>query len=72
MDVSSPEELLAEARSLEASYRGRMGATGSLFRLETTLSNINDFAAFVALGHGMQPQVTGVIWGSLKLIFMVS
>lgn len=65
VDVVGPEELLEEARSLETAARDRS-------RLESILSQINNFAAVVALSNGFEPKVTGAVWGSLKIILMVS
>lgn len=72
VDANGPEELLVEARSLEPFFRGQTRATGTIVRYESVLSQINDFAAFVAVSSGLQPKVTGVVWGSLKIIFMVA
>ena len=70
-DISSPEEVLSAAKALEPLQRSSSGSTGSLFRLEFILGNINDFAAIFALGSGAQPRVTGAVWGSLKVLLMV-
>lgn len=70
-DISSPEEVLSAAKALEPLQRSSSGSTGSLFRLESILGNINDFAAIFALGSGAQPRVTGAVWGTLKILLMV-
>lgn len=67
-DAVGPEELLEEAQALEANVRDKSSST---FRLESILAQINDFAAVVALSNGFEPKVTGVVWGSLKIILMV-
>ncbi|KAI6840937.1 hypothetical protein KC340_g1632 [Hortaea werneckii] len=71
-DISSPEEVLSAAKALEPLQRSSSGSTGSLFRLEFILGNINDFAAIFALGSGAQPRVTGAVWGSLKVLLMLA
>lgn len=71
-DISSPEEVLAAAKALEPLQRSTAWASGSLFRLESILGNINDFAAIFALGKGAEPHVTGAVWGTLKILLMVS
>jgi len=70
-DISSPEEVLSAAKALEPLRRSASGSPGSLFRLESILGNINDFAAIFALGSGAEPRVTGAVWGSLKILLMV-
>ena len=70
-DISSPEEVLSAAKALEPLQRSASGSPGSLFRLESILGNINDFAAIFALGSGAEPRVTGAVWGSLKILLMV-
>lgn len=70
-DISSPEEVLSAAKALEPLQRSASGSSGSLFRLESILGNINDFAAIFALGSGAEPRVTGAVWGSLKILLMV-
>lgn len=71
-DISSPEEVLSAAKALEPLQRSASGSPGSLFRLESILGNINDFAAIFALGSGAEPRVTGAVWGSLKILLMVN
>jgi hypothetical protein len=71
-DISSPEEVLAAARALRPLQRTSSGSSGSLFRLESILGKINDFAAIFALGKGADPRVTGAVWGSLKILLKVS
>lgn len=70
-DVASLEEVLAEVRALEPLQRSTGGGSGSLFRLESILGNINDFAAIFALSKGAEPRITGAVWGSLKILLMV-
>ncbi|KAI7459755.1 hypothetical protein KC357_g9118 [Hortaea werneckii] len=71
-DISSPEEVLSAAKALEPLQRSASGTPGSLFRLESILGNINDFAAIFALGSGAEPRVTGAVWGSLKILLMLA
>ncbi|KAI7261945.1 hypothetical protein KC335_g10470 [Hortaea werneckii] len=71
-DISSPEEVLSAAKALEPLQRSASGSPGSLFRLESILGNINDFAAIFALGSGAEPRVTGAVWGSLKILLMLA
>ncbi|KAI7293804.1 hypothetical protein KC343_g149 [Hortaea werneckii] len=71
-DISSPEEVLSAAKALEPLQRSAFGTPGSLFRLESILGNINDFAAIFALGNGAEPRVTGAVWGSLKILLMLA
>ena len=70
-DVRGPDELLIQAKDMEPRGRSNSSQSGSLFRLESILSHINDFAAIAALSNGAGAQITGIVWGSLKVILTV-
>ena len=56
---------------MEPSKARGSGLTGSLGRLEPILSHINDFAAVIAVCSGADMKTAGLVWGSLKMIFLV-
>jgi hypothetical protein len=71
LDVGSVEELLAQAKAMEPALSSR--SRPSLFkRLESILPHINDFAAIIAVCSGTDAKATGLVWGSLKVVFMVA
>jgi hypothetical protein len=70
LDVDNVEELLAQARAMEPALSSR-GRPSSVKRLESILPHINDFAAIIAVCSGADAKATGLVWGSLKVVFMV-
>jgi hypothetical protein len=71
LDVNNVEELLAQAKAMEPGLSSR-SKTSSFNRLEKILPHINDFAAIVAVCSGADAKATGLVWGSLKVVFMVT
>lgn len=70
IDVENVEELLAQAKAMEPALSGR-GRPSTFKRLESILPHINDFAAIIAVCSGADAKATGLVWGSLKVVFMV-
>ena len=70
-ELSTPEEILEQAKALPPLNASRNGSTKPIFRLQTILQHMNDFAAIVALSSGAGPHVAGVVWGSMKVILLV-
>lgn len=70
LDVDNVEELLAQAKAMEPALSSR-GRPSSFKRLESILPHINDFAAIIAVCSGADAKATGLVWGSLKVVFMV-
>lgn len=70
LDVDNVEELLAQAKAMEPATSAR-SKPSSFKRLESILPHINDFAAVIAVCSGADAKATGLVWGSLKVVFMV-
>ena len=71
LDVDNVEELLAQAKAMEPALSGR-SKLSSFKRLELILPHINDFAAIIAVCSGADAKATSLVWGSLKVVFMVA
>ncbi|KAI9794605.1 MAG: hypothetical protein M1816_004492 [Peltula sp. TS41687] len=72
LEVDSVEELLNQAKALQP-QSPRIGKhSASLSQLEPILSQINDFAALIALYSGADAKATGLVWGSLRLILTLA
>lgn len=69
-DVQSLEELLDQARRDALSSGGK--SLIAFRRMEPILSHFSDFAAVVAICSGADAKVSGLVWGSLRVIFRVS
>lgn len=69
--MDNVEELLAQAKAMEPALSGR-SKPSSFKRLESILPHINDFAAIIAVCSGADAKATGLVWGSLKVVFMVA
>ncbi len=67
-DIKDPEELLNQIRSLPASDRG----PEELKALKKVLVGLSDFVAVAAWALGMNGRVAAVIWGSIRLLLVVS
>ena len=68
--MDNVEELLAQAKAMGPALSGR-SKSSSFKRLESILPHINDFAAIIAVCSGADAKATGLVWGSLKVVFMV-
>jgi len=65
------EELLNEARSLEAKHSRRNDPSVAVGRLEPILSQLNNFAAIMALCFGTNAETAALVWGSVRMILSV-
>lgn len=66
--IKDPEELLNQVKAFPASSRG----PEDFDVLKKVLLGLSDFAAVAALALGMNGRVAGVIWGSIRLLLLVS
>ena len=71
LGVTSMEELLTQAKSLEPPASRNSSALNSLSRLEPILGHLNDFSAVVALCLGADAKSAAIVWGSIRLILTV-
>ena len=71
-NVASVEDLLKQTKAMEPSATRGSKLPSSLARLEPILSRINDFAAVIAVCSGADMKTAGLVWGSLRMILMVS
>ncbi|KAG9240863.1 hypothetical protein BJ878DRAFT_536863 [Calycina marina] len=67
-DVKDPEELLKQMKDLPSSGR----SPEDLNILKKILLGLSDFAAVAAWALGMNGRVAAVIWGSIRLLFVLS
>lgn len=71
LDVTSAQELLRQTKAIENQASKRTQRSTPSARLEAILPHLNDFAAVIAVCGGADPKTTGLIWGSLKVIWTV-
>lgn len=71
LDVTSAQELLRQTKAIENKASTRTKRSTPSTRLEAILPHLNDFAAVIAVCGGADPKTTGLIWGSLKVIWTV-
>ena len=65
------EELLDEARSLEAKHSHGNDPSVAVGRLEPILSQLNNFSAIMALCFGDSAETAALVWGSVRMILSV-
>lgn len=71
LDVTSAQELLRQTKAIEQQASTRTKRSTPSNRLEAILPHLNDFAAVIAVCGGADPKTTGLIWGSLRVIWTV-
>lgn len=71
LDVTSAQELLRQTKAIEQQASTRTKRSTSSNRLEAILPHLNDFTAVIAVCGGADPTTTGLIWGSLRVIWTV-
>ncbi len=71
LDVTSAQELLRQTRAIEQQASTRTKRSTPSNRLEAILPHLNDFTAVIAVCGGADPKTTGLIWGSLRVIWTV-
>lgn len=71
LSVTSMEDLLTQARSLEPPAARNSSTLCSLSRLEPILGRLIDFSAVAALCLGADAKSAAVVWGSIRLILTV-
>jgi hypothetical protein len=67
-NIEDPEELLNQIKTFPASDR----SPEDLNALKKVLLGLSDFAAVTALALGMNGRAAAVIWGSIRLLLIVS
>lgn len=71
LDVTSSQELLRQTKAIEQQASTRAKRSTLSNRLEAILAHLDDFTAVIAVCGGADPTTTGLIWGSLRVIWTV-
>ncbi|KAI9841903.1 MAG: hypothetical protein M1837_000289 [Sclerophora amabilis] len=72
LEVDGVEELLDQTRALETGLARKSGPSTTIGRLEPVFSQLNNFAAVMALCFGTNVETTALVWGSIRLILTLA
>lgn len=67
-EISSLDDLLSYAKTIEPFLPEERGALRSIQRLGPTLKFVDDFSAIIAVCFGADAKLTAVVWGSIRLM----
>ncbi|KAH8813358.1 hypothetical protein F5884DRAFT_879629 [Xylogone sp. PMI_703] len=72
IEVKSLDDLLDYTRTFESLLPNEQPVLSSLSRLGPTLRFVDDFSALIALYFGADTKLTGLVWGSIRMMLSLA